>query len=113
MATDAERKAALEDKKALELATQKAALSSAAVAKSNIPTKGHPACSGRIGGAFGVDGEGFGSSGTLTVGGQHVPTTRWTDKNIRGTLSQHVKAGEVVILCEDGTTQKTTFKGGV
>lgn len=41
---------------------------------------------GRAGGAFSIDGPGLGSSGTLIIGGQVIPTTRWDDRSIRGTL---------------------------
>jgi hypothetical protein len=49
------------------------------------------------GGAFAADGAGFGASGTITVNGVTVPTTRWADHTIRGTLPLGVSQGPVVI----------------
>lgn len=42
---------------------------------------------GRPGGAFSIEGSGFGGSkGTLKVGDQVITTTRWDDNHIRGIL---------------------------
>lgn len=61
--------------------------------------------SGRhAGGAFGIVGEGFGSSGSLTISGRPVPTTLWTDKDIRGMLPADLKPGEVIV--HGATVQK-------
>lgn len=61
--------------------------------------------SGRhAGGAFGIVGEGFGTSGTLTIGGRPIPTTLWTDKDIRGMLPVDLQPGEVVV--HGATVQK-------
>lgn len=56
---------------------------------------------GTDGGPFNIDGEGFGSSGTLTIGGQQIKTTRWNDKSIKGTLPKGVK-GAVVLQTGSG-----------
>jgi hypothetical protein len=58
------------------------------------------------GGAFAIDGSGFGATGTLNVNGVNVPTTRWSDTSIRGTLPHGVTEGPVTI-----TTETRTFKG--
>lgn len=63
--------------------------------------------SGRHAGmVFGIVGEGFGTAGTLTIGGVHVPTTMWTDRDIRGLLPKELKPGEVVVKSDTGMVQK-------
>lgn len=46
---------------------------------------------GRAGGAFSITGEGFGDSGVLFIGGRVIPTTRWDNMSIRGTLPPGIK----------------------
>lgn len=63
--------------------------------------------SGRYaGGAFGIVGEGFGKSGSLTIGGRPIATTLWTDKDIRGILPHDLQPGEVIVVSVDGVGQK-------
>jgi len=62
----------------------------------------------RAGGAFGIVGEGFGSSGTLTISGRPIPTTLWTDKDIRGLLPIDLVPGDVTVASSDG---KSVQKG--
>lgn len=62
---------------------------------------------GVAGGPFNITGAGFGASGTLTVGGREIPTTRWDDNSIRGTLPPGVK-GAVVLKTSSGE-RKGTF----
>lgn len=62
---------------------------------------------GRAGMAFTIDGPGLGSGGTLTIGGRPIPTTRWDDRSIRGTLPPGV-SGDVV-LNANGVTRRGTF----
>ena len=52
------------------------------------------------GGAFSIDGPGLGAGGAghvLSVNGVLVPTTRWDDRSIRGTLPPDAKPGPVTI----------------
>ncbi len=47
---------------------------------------------GREGGAYAIEGSGFGGSkGTLTIGNQDIPITRWEDRTIRGILPVGVR----------------------
>lgn len=63
--------------------------------------------SGRhAGSAFGIVGEGFGGSGSLTIGGRPIATTLWTDKDIRGILPIDLKPGEVIVTGSTGVVQK-------
>ena len=55
---------------------------------------------GLAGEVFNVRGDGFGASGSMTVGGTPVKITRWDDKNIRGTLPADAK-GAVSINGKD------------
>lgn len=59
-----------------------------------------------MGGPFTIGGVGFGSSGTLTIGGREIPTTRWDDNQIRGVLPPGVK-GDVVIKTGSGERHGT------
>lgn len=52
-------------------------------------------------GAFVIYGHGFGSSGSLTVGGREIKTTSWSDTRIKGTLPEGVK-GDVVLTTPSG-----------
>ncbi len=59
--------------------------------------------SGRIGGAFSIDGEGFGNAGgTLMIGGRVIPTTRWNDRSIKGQLPADLGSGEIVLTTAAG-----------
>lgn len=60
----------------------------------------------RAGGAFGIVGEKFGSSGSLTIGGRPIATSLWTDKDIRGTLPADLLPGDVVLTGATGVVQK-------
>jgi len=57
---------------------------------------------GREGGAFSIEGSGFGSKGTLSIGGQVIPTTRWDDRSIRGILPVGTR-GIVELKTSNGT----------
>lgn len=63
----------------------------------------------RAGAAFGITGEQFGSSGSLTIGKRPIPTTLWSDKDIRGTLPADVQPGEIVVTGGTGVVQKGTW----
>lgn len=89
-------KAAAADQKAAEqqmLADQKAA--------ANELLKTPVIIAGTAGSAFSIDGPGLGDSGTLTIGGRVIPTTRWEDRTIRGQLPQGVR-GDVVLTTPTG-----------
>lgn len=62
--------------------------------------------SGSPGGRFRIDGSGFGTNGTLTVGGVQVHATGWGSTHIEGTLPADVKSGEVVVHIDDKTTKR-------
>lgn len=65
---------------------------------------------GRQGMPFSISGAGFGSSGTLTINGQAMPTTRWNDTSIKGQLPDNVQSGEVEVRPADGSpVQKGMF----
>jgi hypothetical protein len=62
------------------------------------------------GGAFNIDGSGFGSApGSVMVNGQPVQTTRWSDHTIRGMLPANAAHGPVVINHSGGTTLNGAF----
>jgi sulfur carrier protein ThiS len=66
--------------------------------------------SGVAGGAFAIDGSGFGDApGTVMVNGVLVPTTRWSDHTIRGTLPGNVTPGHVTITTSAGVVVPGTF----
>lgn len=54
------------------------------------------------GGAFSITGEGFGTQGSLTIAGEVIKTTRWTDRSIKGTLPAGL-SGDVVLKTAKGT----------
>lgn len=56
---------------------------------------------GNPGFKFSISGAGFGPSGTLTIGGQRIPTTRWDNENIRGDMPADAK-GDVVLVPSNG-----------
>jgi hypothetical protein len=56
---------------------------------------------GREGIGFSIDGPGLGSSGTLTIGGRVIPTTRWDDRAIRGILPHGVR-GAISLHTQNG-----------
>lgn len=53
--------------------------------------------SGRAGGIFNIDGEGFGSDGTVMMNGRVLEVTRWADHSIKGRLPADIGSGEMVI----------------
>lgn len=52
---------------------------------------------GRLGGAFNVEGEGFGTEGTLMVGGRVLETTSWSDTLIKGQFPAELGPGPVSV----------------
>lgn len=58
--------------------------------------------SGKPGGPFNIDGAGFGTSGSVSIGGRQIPTTRWNDRSIKGSLPSDTPDGEVVVRTADG-----------
>lgn len=65
--------------------------------------------SGRPGGAFNIDGSGFGTSGVVTIGGRMIPTTSWRDHSVRGQLPADVTEGAVIVQTAGGGTQTGSF----
>lgn len=61
---------------------------------------------GRPGGAFSIEGTGFGSSGDLRIGGRTIPTTRWQDNSVKGQLPPDLEAGDVVLKTQSGSELK-------
>lgn len=61
---------------------------------------------GSAGGAFSINGPGLGTGGTLTVGGQAIPTPRWEDRTIRGVMPPDAQ-GEVVLTTPNGVRRGT------
>jgi hypothetical protein len=56
----------------------------------------------KLGGPFNIDGPGLGNSaGSLTIAGQVIKTTSWTDLHIKGTVPAGLK-GEVVLTTSSG-----------
>jgi hypothetical protein len=91
--------------------TEKAALDAA---KKAYDLKHGPAkavqLAGVPGGAFAIEGSGFGdAAGTVVVNGVLVPTTRWNDHTIRGTLPANVTPGSVSITTATGAVVPGTF----
>jgi hypothetical protein len=60
---------------------------------------------GNPGWQFSIRGSGFGSAGSLTIGGMAIPCTRWDDENIRGDMP--------VDVTTPGDIKITPFKGGM
>lgn len=52
---------------------------------------------GVAGGPFSIDGSGFGGSGSVSISGRQLQTTRWRDDNIKGVLPADIEAGDVVV----------------
>ena len=97
MTKDEEAKAAADKAAADKAAADKAAADKAAADK--LPEL---KLYGRAGAGFSLYGNGFGPSGSLTVGGVAVTSiTRWDDGNVRGTLPDGAK-GEVVLTPGNG-----------
>ena len=63
---------------------------------------------GRSGGAFNIDGEGFGNSGTLTIGGRQITLTAWQDTRVKGQLPVDVR-GAVVLQTESGIVRHGVY----
>lgn len=60
---------------------------------------------GRLGGAYSIEGDGFGGSGVVMVGGRVLETTSWRDNSIRGLLPVDLPAGKVVVKPMSGVEQ--------
>lgn len=56
---------------------------------------------GRAGEPFSVSGEGFGSSGSLTIGGTPIETSRWNDRSVKGFVPVGAK-GAIVLTTTTG-----------
>ena len=61
----------------------------------------------KLGGPFNIRGEGFGNSGTLTIGGVPIKTSRWDDRVIKGVTPPGL-SGDVVLTGAFGV-RKGTF----
>jgi len=57
---------------------------------------------GVAGGPFSIDGSGFGGSGSVSISGRTLQTTRWRDDNIKGVLPADLEDGDVVIKTAGG-----------
>jgi hypothetical protein len=57
---------------------------------------------------FRDDGAGFGTEGALTVGGQKVWVTSWSDKVIKGVLPEDAQ-GEIVVTLPSGAVRRGAF----
>lgn len=69
--------------------------------------------SGRVGGAFNIDGAGFGDEqGSLTISDRHIETTRWNDRSIKGQLPKDMKPGTVEVKSPTGKVLQTGFWKG-
>lgn len=56
------------------------------------------AFSGRVGGAFNIEGEGFGDNpGTLLIGNYHVAVTSWRDHLLKGQLPEGIPNGPISV----------------
>lgn len=114
-ATGAQGKAVAADQaKAVSSATHPTTIPSATV--TIVPTPGAPANQegvvvvGRVGGPFNINGEGFGTSGTLMISGRTIPTTRWNDVSIKGQLPDDLKPGPIVLKVAGKPDQKGEWK---
>jgi hypothetical protein len=63
------------------------------------------------GNQFELRGEGFGTNGTLKVGGHQVKTTEWGPQHIVAELPADVKDGDAVTIIVDDKTTKTGYFG--
>ena len=70
------------------------------------------ATSSKAGGRIELRGEGFGTNGTLKVGGHQVKTTEWGSQHIIGNLPADVKNGDAVVVHVDEKTSQTAYIGG-
>jgi hypothetical protein len=59
-------------------------------------------------GAFSIDGQGLGSGGSLSINGMLVPSTRWNDRSIKGTLPDSISHKDVdqVVITPSGSTKQ-------
>jgi hypothetical protein len=88
--------------------------STAAVAANPAAAVAHPPLEiiGAVGFGFNLRGEGFGTEGVLTVGGQSVRVTSWQDTVIKGVLPERVQ-GEIVMTLPSGVVRRGTFPTSV
>lgn len=52
---------------------------------------------GRLGGAFNVEGDGFGDEGTLLISERHIDTTSWGNTLLKGQLPPDIVPGPVKV----------------
>lgn len=59
---------------------------------------------GRPGGPFNIEGEGFGTGGSVVIAGRTVEITRWNDRSVKGMLPADLPAtGDVTLTPAGGT----------
>jgi colicin import membrane protein len=94
---------AAEDKKNAERAAEEQKAAAEELAKVPVVVSGDAV----LGGPFNIYGHSFGASkGVLTIGGREIPTARWDDTVIGGSLPPGTK-GEVVLTTEKGVRHGT------
>jgi IPT/TIG domain len=94
-------KAALDKKNEAQIAADQR-LAAEELSKTPVIVEGDE----KLGGPFSIHGSGFGSSGTLTIGGRLIPTTKWSDTTIKGQTPAGVK-GDVVLITAKGARHGT------
>lgn len=107
----ADRSAAVTGAQAVADAVQRVADAAVAeVQKAPPPEKADLTMVGSAGGRFVIEGDGFGTNGTVTVAGRQVSTFGWGSRRIEGNLPADVQDGEVVVNIDDKTTVTGQFK---
>ena len=87
-----------EDKKNAEQAAADQKATAEELAKVPVVVSGDPV----LGGPFNIYGSGFGASkGVLTIGGREIPTGRWDDTVIGGSLPPGTR-GDVILTTDKG-----------
>ena len=73
------------------------------------PASGPIEIHGNPGWKFNIRGSGFGSNGSLTIGGMAIPCTRWDDENIRGDMPIDAKGDIKITPLKGGTVQTGVY----
>lgn len=80
----------------------------AAVHKSSVSSVASDfTVTGSGGGRFTIDGKGFSTGGTVTVGGKPVKTVGWGSTRIEGEFPEGVQPGQIVVVHVDAETTQT------
>lgn len=81
----------------------------AEISKTTVAAPPELTFSGTPGGRFRIDGSGFGTNGTVKVGGVQLNSISWSTTRIEGTMPANVSTGDVVVQIDDKTARRGRF----